>query len=84
MPRDIVKEAEEILSKATAGPWWSKPTDLRHLDQGRDVYPMGGQGQGGSLIAHVEREADDALIVAAPSLIAELVAEIRRLRSERE
>lgn len=78
---DLVKDARELLSKATPWPWTRKPGAFWICDVGNTgcgvwstAYPLEGEP-----FPHAEQEADAALLARAPELLSALCDEVERL-----
>ena len=82
--RDVVREARELLSKATPGPWGVLPSNnstLAHVETQEGTTAE--QGQGFTVCSIPKKRINDAeLIARAPELLAALCDEVERLREE--
>jgi hypothetical protein len=78
---EAVARAKALLANATPGPWAVR---VSQDDHGRPCDDVISKGNGNINVCSEcdETTGDAALIAAAPTLIAELVAEVERLRAE--
>lgn len=80
--RDLVEEVEELLAKATPGPWnYSRGARCYHVASADGTFEtaciMFAGGKGTS-------EGNAKLIAATPELLRRLVEEVKRVTKERD
>lgn len=82
---DAVARARELLAKATPGPWWLLNEYAEPWEEGGEWHVYGRVGNRIPRVVDNSEDqltwADAELIAAAPTLLAELAAEVDRLQA---